>query len=170
MKMAENKYMEYRKKAAAFNERLSSRAGAAELLGISESSLAHYELDITKTVPQDVVVMMAEVYNAPELKNWYCSNECPIGKTCPRGATEEKNIEQVTIHLLSSMGDEVLKGISGQLLEIAEDGEITAEEAADLEPAQMILEKLAEAISELQILREKTRRRNEGENKTNRKA
>ena len=62
--MNENVYFECRKRAAIHNERLNSRAGAAEILGISESTLAHYELGITKNIPVDVVVMMAEVYNA----------------------------------------------------------------------------------------------------------
>lgn len=57
--MNENVYFECRKKAAIHNERLNSRAGAAEILGISESTLAHYELGITKNIPVDVVVMMA---------------------------------------------------------------------------------------------------------------
>ena len=73
--MNENVYFECRKRAAIHNERLNSRAGAAEILGISESTLAHYELGITKNIPVDVVVMMAEVYNAPELKCIYCKSE-----------------------------------------------------------------------------------------------
>ena len=81
--MNENVYFECRKRAAIHNERLNSRAGAAEILGISESTLAHYELGITKNIPVDVVVMMAEVYNAPELKCIYCKSECPIGKELP---------------------------------------------------------------------------------------
>ena len=91
--MNENVYFECRKRAAIHNERLNSRAGAAEILGISESTLAHYELGITKNIPVDVVVMMAEVYNAPELKCIYCKSECPIGKelfACRSISTEMK--------------------------------------------------------------------------------
>ena len=73
--MNENVYFECRKRAAIHNERLNSRAGAAEILGISESTLAHYELGITKNIPVDVVVMMAEVYNAR-------SEERRVGKEC----------------------------------------------------------------------------------------
>lgn len=39
-----------------YNERLYSREGAAELLGISVSTLADYELGNTKVVPVDKVV------------------------------------------------------------------------------------------------------------------
>lgn len=53
--MNENVYFECRKRAAIHNERLNSRAGAAEILGISESTLAHYELGITKNIPVPVL-------------------------------------------------------------------------------------------------------------------
>ena len=43
-----NVYFQARKKAAIYNERLYSREGAAELLGISVSTLADYELGNTK--------------------------------------------------------------------------------------------------------------------------
>lgn len=45
-----NMYFQARKKAATYNERLWSREGAAELLGISVSTLADYELGNTKVV------------------------------------------------------------------------------------------------------------------------
>ena len=44
----QNVYFRARKQAAMYNERLSSREGAAEMLGISPSTLADYELGITK--------------------------------------------------------------------------------------------------------------------------
>ena len=56
-----------------YNERLYSREGAAELLGISVSTLADYELGNTKVVPVDKVVLMADLYNAPELKTGIAS-------------------------------------------------------------------------------------------------
>lgn len=53
-----NMYFQARKKAATYNERLWSREGAAELLGISVSTLADYELGNTKVVPVDKVVLV----------------------------------------------------------------------------------------------------------------
>ena len=43
-KGSENVYFRCRKKAAMHDERLSSREGAAELLGVSPSTVADYEL------------------------------------------------------------------------------------------------------------------------------
>lgn len=71
MKAGENPCFRCRKEAAKYNDKLSSREGAAEMLGVSVSSLADYELGITKVIPVDKIVLMAELYNAPELKAWY---------------------------------------------------------------------------------------------------
>ena len=80
-KACENQCFRCRKEAAKHNDKLGSREGAAELLGISVSSLADYELGNTKVIPVDKVVLMADIYNAPELMAWYCSSECLIGKS-----------------------------------------------------------------------------------------
>ena len=83
-----NVYFKARKKAAIYNERLYSREGASELLGVSVSTLADYELGNTKVVPVDKVVLMADLYNAPELITGYCMGECPVHGFLPM-ATEE---------------------------------------------------------------------------------
>ena len=87
----QNVYFQARKKAAAYNERLWSREGAAELLGISVSTLADYELGNTKVVPVDKVVLMADLYKTPELITGYCMRECPVHGFLPL-ATEEKSL------------------------------------------------------------------------------
>lgn len=76
-KAAGNRYFESRKKASEHDERLTSREGAGDLLGVSWSSMADYERGLTK-VPVDVVIRMADLYKDPSLLNWYCCNECPI--------------------------------------------------------------------------------------------
>ena len=67
----QNVYFQARKTATSYDQRLRSREGAAELLGVSVSTLADYELGNTKVVPVDKVVLMADLYNAPELKYQY---------------------------------------------------------------------------------------------------
>lgn len=149
--MNENVYFECRKRAAIHNERLNSRAGAAEILGISESTLAHYELGITKNIPVDVVVMMAEVYNAPELKCIYCKSECPIGKELPI-ATEAGNIEGITVRMLSGLEDEKIDKIQKTLLRIAEDGKVEAAEREELKEMVQSLDGVYKAITELRMM------------------
>lgn len=97
-----NMYFQARKKAATYNERLWSREGAAELLGISVSTLADYELGNTKVVPVDKVVLMADLYNAPELITGYCMRECPVHGFLPL-ATEEKSLEGIALRLLQKI-------------------------------------------------------------------
>ena len=83
-KAAGNVYFEARYNASSCNDRLSSREGAAEICGIDRTRLARVELG-TKTPYPEEVVIMADSYNAPELINWHCANDCPIGKkTVPK--------------------------------------------------------------------------------------
>lgn len=152
-----NIYYACRKKAAEYNETLLSRDKAAELLGISTSTLANHELGITKNVPVDTVVMMADLYKAPELKNHYCKNECPIGKTMPI-ATAHDTLAGITVRLLNALDDETLKGMKRELIAIASDGEITEDEKPKLEKAQKALDDLAVVISELRMFGESRER------------
>lgn len=153
-KCNENIYFACRKEAALYNDKLSSREGAAELLGISQSTLANHELGITKNVPVDTVVMMAELYRAPQLKNLYCKNECPIGKQLPV-ATEIDSLAGVTVRLLNNLDDGEIQGMKKQLISIAADGKIDASEKAEFEAIMDNLDTLAKTISELRMLAEK---------------
>ena len=97
-KAAGNPWYRARKKAAEYDDRLSSREGAAERLGMSVSSVADAELGLAKCMPVDKAVLMADLYNAPWLLNHYCLNECPIG--CRQSISDEVlGIERVTVKL-----------------------------------------------------------------------
>ena len=149
-----NMYFQARKKAATYNERLWSREGAAELLGISVSTLADYELGNTKVVPVDKVVLMADLYNAPELITGYCMRECPVHGFLPL-ATEEKSLEGIALRLLQNFNEDSLKNMRDSLIEITADGKITKDELPALEKIVGQLEKMAEVISEMKIAGEK---------------
>lgn len=149
-----NVYFKARKKAAEYNERLYSREGAAELLGISVSTLADYELGNTKVVPVDKVVLMSDLYNAPELITGYCMRECPVHGFLPL-ATEEKSIQGIALRLLKGFNEDELKAMREDLIEITEDGVISCEEIPKLKQILDRLEKMAEIISEMKIAGEK---------------
>ena len=146
-----NMYFQARKKAATYNERLWSREGAAELLGISVSTLADYELGNTKVVPVDKVVLMADLYNAPELITGYCMRECPVHGFLPL-ATEEKSLEGIALRLLQNFNEDSLKNMRDSLIEITADGKITKDELPALEKIVGQLEKMAEVIKTNQPL------------------
>ena len=149
-----NVYYEARKKAAMYNDRLSSGEGAAEALGISPSTLADYELGLTKFVPVENVIRMADVYNAPQLKPHYCKNVCPIGCEMPV-ATEETSIELATLRMLKAFDEGKIDEVKDRLVEIASDGVIDDDEKADFKKIMGFLDKLSHSISEIRIIAEK---------------
>ena len=149
-----NVYFKARKKAAIYNERLYSREGASELLGISVSTLADYELGNTKVVPVDKVVLMADLYCAPELITGYCMRECPVHGFLPL-ATEEKSIQGIALRLLKGFNEDELKAMKVDLIEITEDGIISQEEIPKLKEILNKLDGMAEVISEMKIAGEK---------------
>ena len=154
MNEVENVYKACRKRAAQYNEALNSREKAAEMLGIAPSTLANHELGVTKNVPVDTVVMMADLYRAPELRNLYCKNECPIGRMRPL-STEIKGLQSITVRVLNSLDDDAIRSMKKRLLRIAEDGEITRDDQGDFDDIMEMMEKIATEISELRMLAEK---------------
>lgn len=151
MKAAGNPWYEARKKAAEYDERLHSREGAAERLGMSVSSVADAELGLTKCMPVDKAVLMADLYNAPHLLNYYCLNECPIG--CRHSISDEVvDIDRVTVKLLKRLKVDDLEKVKDRLLDISEDGVIEDAEKPDLASVLNYLEDLAKVISELKTI------------------
>lgn len=119
-----NRYFEARMRAAKYNEKLLTRAGAVECLpGVTEDSLKKYELDITRP-PNIVVTLMADAYNEPELRAWYCSNECPLGKDCRE--IPEMPAERALIRLQNSVYE--MEQLTRQLSLLMEDGTIEIEQ------------------------------------------
>ena len=98
-KAAANMFCQARYEAAKSNERLSSREGAAEEIGIDRTRLARIELG--STIPyQEEVLLMADCYKAPELKGNYCSQMCPLGKNMPK--IENAGLDRISLRMLSS--------------------------------------------------------------------
>lgn len=154
MKENTNVYLRARKTASTYNDKLFSREGASELLGISVSSLADYELGNTKVVPVDKVVLMSDLYNCPELRTGYCKHECPIGKTMPL-ATEVNGIEGIALRLLKQFDKDQIKEMEKSLIDIAADGIISEDEKPELKNILSKLDDLAMVISEIKLIGEK---------------
>lgn len=123
-----NRYYQARLEAGKENEKLLTRVGAVDLLpGVSEDSLKKYELGINQP-PNIVVAMMAEAYIQPELRHWYCANECPLGKD--RKEVAKMPPERALIRLENSLGK--VNGAIRALAMIMEDGELDEEELKEL--------------------------------------
>lgn len=121
---ASNRYCRARLKAAKYNDDFATRAGAAEhLAGVTEDSLKKYELDINRP-PNVVVALMADAYNEPELRQWYCANECPLGKDCRD--IEEMPAERTLIRLQNVKS--VVESVATSLALIMDDGVLDEDE------------------------------------------
>lgn len=152
IKAGENPCFQCRKEAAKYNDKLNSREGAAEMLGVSVSSLADYELGITKVIPVDKVVLMAELYNAPELKAWYCTTECPIGRSFPMPSANISTVERTTMRLPKQLRQDEVQDIKDSLIEITADGVISEDEKVDLAEILEYLDELIKAAGELRLI------------------
>lgn len=155
-KTNDNIYFRCRKEAAKYNDKLNSRESAADLLGVSVSSLADYELGNTKVVPVDKVVLMADLYNAPQLLNGYCATECPIG--CRREmATELQTIERTTLSLLDLFSHDKLGQMMTALTRIAADGKVERKEREKMDEIVCYLNEIRVRIEELTLYDDKRR-------------
>lgn len=144
----DNVYFRSRKSAAKYNDKIYSREGAAELLGISSSTLSDYELGLTKTIPPDMVVKMADLYNAPDLCNRYCNRECPIGSRL-NISDEIPSLDRVVLRLLNVLDVDNINDIKKKLMSLAEDGKITQNEAEIVNDIEQRLSKVSKSISEV---------------------
>lgn len=147
-KASDNVYCLARLEASKYSERLKSREGAAELLGISPSSLSDYELGITKTVPVDKVVLMADLYNAPELCNRYCTTDCPIGCRDFQ-LLEVAELDRLTIKALLALQN--APQLQAELIAIAGEGKVTGERRQQLETVLAKLEAVGQSAQELKL-------------------
>lgn len=151
-KADENMYFLCRRSAAKYDERLRSRDGAAELLGISASSLADYELGNTKVVPVDKVVLMADRYRSPELRVYYCRNVCPLGADC-MPQLEIAELDRLTIKVVSSLRQ--ISYIENTLLDVVADGEVSSDEKPKLQEVLKALDSISTYSQELKLWAEK---------------
>lgn len=160
-KTNENIYFKCRKEAGLLDERLWSRESAADLLGVSSSSLADYELGNTKVVPVDKVNLMADLYNAPQLRALYCKHDCPIGMYLTL-ATEIPSLETIVLRLLNNLEDGKLTEVKKQLLNITATDGISTKNVHSIDEILEYLDRLVESVSGLKLLCMKTKAAIEG--------
>lgn len=150
-KAADNPFCKARLKAAEYNEKFYSKEYAAEQLHISAGQLQDYELGITKCIPPDNILRMADVYRAPELRNLYCREMCPLGSDVP--VLELEDLDRITVKAMASLRKTAeTKDI---LLDITEDGVISEEEKSELEKVLQNLDEISAIAQSLKVWAEK---------------
>ena len=125
-----------------------SREKASEPLGaIPPERLARIENEKVQPHP-DEVLLMAEAYKMPNLCNYYCANECPIGREyVPE--IEIKDLSQIVLEMVASLNSMHRK--QERLIEIAADGQIDGDEIKDFMHIQSELERISMTVEALQL-------------------
>ena len=140
-KAADNIFYKARIAAAKYNDKLNSREGAAEVLGYSKgSSVADWELGISIPTPQTILKMI-DAYNAPELRNFFCREMCPLGNELK--PLELEDLDRITIRTMASLSN--AEEMKDSLLKITEDGKIDESE----EP---VLQKILKNLDDISVL------------------
>lgn len=148
-KAQDNVFCKARLEAAKYNDSLKSREGAAAALGYGDAStVAKWELGTTKPSPE-AVLMMSEVYGAPELANYYCAHMCPIGPECGIEEVKVEDLDRITIRAL--VGLKQAQSISMQLLQVTADGSVSRDERKRLDSIVTTLDSLEQATESLKM-------------------
>ncbi len=145
-KTCTNVFYRARCEASTHNERLSSREGAADLMSIDRGRLYRIERGITNPYAEEIC-LMADLYNAPELENHYCTNVCPLGKNMPKADME--TLDRISLRALSTFRK--IRETKDILLDITSDGVIDESERTDLEKVLENLEELEQVAQSLKL-------------------
>jgi hypothetical protein len=130
-----------------------SRAQAAELMEcIPDYRLVKIEDGSVAVQPEDIIAM-SKAYQSPELRNHYCTHECPIGKVDVPEVTFDGNIYEILVHMVVTLDSVNAK--KGRLMEILADGVVSDEEMPDFEQIQTELEHISMTIEAIQLWCEK---------------
>lgn len=141
-----NAFYQARCAASTHNEQLRSREGAADIMSIDRGRLYRIEKGLINPYPEEVH-LMADLYNAPELRNYYCTGMCPLGCEMPKA--DVVDLDRITIQALSSFRR--LDKTKEILLDITEDGIITEDEKPDMRKVLDNLEELETVAQNLRI-------------------
>lgn len=122
------------------------RVAVSAATGIEVNRLAKIELDTKIPYPEEIV-LLTNLYKAPELENWYCSKVCPIGKKCLKELedVEFSKFERNIVRL--SWVAKQMPTLLDSLVEIAEDGKVDYGEKITL--STDILEKIKDFSDKL---------------------
>ena len=100
----------------------------------------------------DEVRTMAEKYKKPDLCNYYCANQCPIGQEyVPE--VKIKDLSQIVLEMLASLKS--MNRRKDRLIEITADGVISDDELEDFIRIREELERISIAVETLQLWSER---------------
>ena len=129
-----------------------SREKASDLLGTLPPERIE-KIENEKSLPHpDEVLVMSQKYKKPSLCNYFCSNDCPIGREyVPE--VQIKELSAIVIEMLASLNS--VNKTKDRLIEIAADGVISDDEIDDFIQIQNELERISITVETLQLWSEK---------------
>lgn len=141
-----NYYLSIRK------EKGLSRASASELMKtISPEKLEKIENEKQEPMPADIMEL-AEGYNEPSIRNYYCAHDCPMGQFfVPE--VELKELEKTVLQMLASLN--TMHAMQERFIAISADGRIDDDEIRDFIKIQKELERITMAADSMQLWAEK---------------
>ncbi|MGN0161669.1 MAG: helix-turn-helix domain-containing protein [Lachnospiraceae bacterium] len=130
-----------------------TREAAGEQLGFISADRIE-RIESKKSIPHpEEVLAMAECYKSPDLYNYYCSHECPIGQQyVPE--VKIKDLSQIVLEMLASLNN--LNKEKDRLIEITVDGEITEDEYEDFMKINDQLSRISLAVDSLKLWIQRT--------------
>lgn len=144
--MKENIYRTARKKASEKNPDLKSLDTAQDIVCIDRLRLLKIENGQKCPNPEDIVAM-AKVYDAPELCNYYCTNECPID--CNSQPFIYDDLDKISVRLMSAL--HFLDNANDRIFAILEDGQVTENEREEFENILATLHKISYSAGSLEL-------------------
>ena len=144
--MSESVYRKTRKKAAERNSELNSAENAQDYVYIERTRLLKIENNETIPHPEEVSQMM-EVYDAPQLGNYYCTQQCPIGKG--GSLLIYDNLSHISVALMTALHS--LKKVEDGVYRILEDGVVSESEQPEFRKILETLEKIAFSADSLKL-------------------
>jgi transcriptional regulator with XRE-family HTH domain len=131
-----------------------TRAAVEDATGgvLSASRIEKIENGTLSAHPEDVL-QMADVFNKPELCNYFCSKECPIGRKYVPHVKTVHDLPQITMELLSNLN--ALNRDKERVIDIAADGKIVESEREDFEVFRQHLTEMSLAIETLKLWTDK---------------
>lgn len=133
-------------------EKATSENDRQMMVGIDADRLEKLEKGRANIYPEDVVEM-AKRYNKPELRNYYCCNECAIGKLDANRVVANDSVYEILVKMAVSL--ENANEAKKRLMEILVDGKVDNDEKNDYKKISEELELVSDAIESLQLWCEK---------------
>ena len=129
------------------NRNLTRDAASELLVFLSPERIE--KIESGKVLPHpDEVLAMESGYRDPELCNWYCTHECPIGmKYVPEASLQD--LSQVTVRIISALN--AMEAEKNKLIDISVDGRVNDFERRDFDAILEKINAIDKSIQELRI-------------------